>query len=230
PTRCPDWTVHDIARHLADVAELHVAALTGSLAHTRFADLDDFDPATTPGQWLRHSAGRPPEQTIDTLIELTEAEHDSLGRLIDAGADTVVTGPLGGRWHWSVLSLHILWDAWMHERDMSATLRAARPQSPTVQRLVALYGLLVAASAATGSGEAPQVTVRLIGSPDDTYEISGAPDDVRVTAGATSPPHLSGPFEAVLESVAGRGPRLAEVVGASTPTVERLSQLTTIMK
>ncbi|MFI7612068.1 maleylpyruvate isomerase family mycothiol-dependent enzyme [Nonomuraea terrae] len=230
PTRCAEWTVHEVARHLVDVAEFHVACLTGRLVHSRFGGFREFDPTSTPGEWLRDSAGRSPEQTIDALVTLTEAEHDSLGRLIDAGASATVTSPLGGRWHWSVLSLHILWDAWMHERDMSATLRAGRPQSAAIQRLVALYGLLVSASAAARSGEVPQVTVRLAGSPDDMYEISGPPGDVRVTAGATSSPHLSGPFEAVLESVAGRGPRLAEVVGVSNPAVEHLSRLTAIMK
>jgi hypothetical protein len=42
---------------------------------------------------------------------------------------------------------------------------------------------------------------------------------------AGGPPQFSGPMEAVLDSLAGRGPELTEVLGASGDAVRKLALL-----
>jgi len=230
PTHCTEWSVHDVVRHIVDVAEYHVAELTGQLRHTRFNGLGSFDSASTPGLWLQDSAGRSPEQTVEALLRVTEEEHDSLGARIEKGETPLERNVAGRENLWSVRSLHVLWDNWLHERDMSQTLRTDDSPDVTVQRLATLYGLLFAGSVAALFGDLPQVSFQLAGSPDGVYEISGRQDDVRVAVGSVSSPDLDGPFEAVLESLSGRGPSLSEIVGVSNAAVEGLSKLSTIMR
>ncbi|MER6831230.1 maleylpyruvate isomerase family mycothiol-dependent enzyme [Streptosporangium sp. NPDC000563] len=230
PTHCTEWSVHDVVRHIVDVAEYHVAELTGQSGYTRFNGLGSFDPASTPDLWLQDSAGRSPEQTVEALLRVTEDEYDSLGARIEKGDASLERNVAGRETLWSVRSLHVLWDTWLHERDLSRTLRTDGPPDVTVQRLAALYGLLFAGGVAALIGDLPQVSFQLVGSPDGVYEISGRQDDVRVTATSASPPDLDGPFEAVMGSLSGRGPSLAEIVGVSNAAVEGLSKLSTVMR
>jgi len=230
PTHCPQWSVHDVVRHIVDVAEHHVAELTGQSEHSRFNGLGPFDPASTPALWLQDSAGRSPERTVEAFLRVTEDEHDSLGARIEKGDATLERNVAGRETLWSVRSLHVLWDVWLHERDLSRTLRADDPPDVTVERLAPLYGLLFAGSVAALFGDLPRVSFQLAGSPDGVYEISGRQDDVRVTAGSASPQDLGGPFEAVLGSLSGRGPSLAEIVGVSNAAVEGLSKLSALMR
>ncbi|WP_406314062.1 maleylpyruvate isomerase N-terminal domain-containing protein [Streptosporangium sp. NBC_01639] len=229
PTRCPQWSVHEVVRHIVDVAEYHVTQLAKRPEPTRFDRFGPFNPVSTPVLWLQDSAGQSPEQTVESLLRVIEEEHDILGARIDEGGAALERSAAGREILWHVQSLHIMWDAWLHERDMAETLGAGEPPDATVQSLVALYSLLIAGGVATVFGDTPQVSFHLTGSPDGVYEISGHRDDVRVAVGSDSPSQLNGPFEAVLESLAGRGPSLAEVTGVSNATVEGLSRLAVVM-
>ncbi|MFE7752047.1 maleylpyruvate isomerase N-terminal domain-containing protein [Streptomyces sp. NPDC057428] len=112
-TRCSEWNVHDVVRHVRDVAALHVFQLGGpfpGFRHTR-----EFDPVVTPTEWLAASSGESPQDTVLELARLVEEE-----RLLRAKAETnpseTITGALGRTLDWSVQSIHTFWDAWMHER------------------------------------------------------------------------------------------------------------------
>ncbi|MGW0792726.1 maleylpyruvate isomerase N-terminal domain-containing protein [Streptomyces sp. NPDC002911] len=54
-SRCTEWSVHDVVRHVRDVAAIHVARLDGS--RPPFPVRGPFHPATTPAEWLASSAG-----------------------------------------------------------------------------------------------------------------------------------------------------------------------------
>ena len=59
PTRCADWSAHDVVRHLCDCN----AVGNGIVAGTDDRTLDitaGFDPRITPRGWLAASAGEPP--------------------------------------------------------------------------------------------------------------------------------------------------------------------------
>jgi hypothetical protein len=86
-----------------------------------------------------------------------------------------------------------------------------------------VYSLLVAAAPAAWDHDYVDTALGLSGSPDHAYRIGHARDDVRVSAGG--PPQFSGPMEAVLDSLAGRGPELTEVLGASGDAVRKLALL-----
>jgi uncharacterized damage-inducible protein DinB len=72
-TRCMEWSVHDVVRHVRDATSLHVASLGGRPAP--FSAHGPFHPATTPAVWLAASTGQSsPEETLRELVVLTEEE------------------------------------------------------------------------------------------------------------------------------------------------------------
>jgi uncharacterized protein (TIGR03083 family) len=222
-SRCSEWTVHEVARHVLDVTELHADRLARRSG--RFDDLDAFDPVTTPPKWLAGSFDQTPEDTCEALLSLSDEEHRLFASRIEENDDALTLGPLGRELHWSVLSLHIFWDAWMHERDIAFPLGLDIRSTDAELRLMVLYGLLSAAAPSAWAGDHLHVSLVLDGSPDHSYEISSTDDDIEVTAGATSPAALRGPAGPILDSMGGRGPALAELFGSSTDVVERLSRL-----
>jgi uncharacterized protein (TIGR03083 family) len=67
PTRCADWSAHDVVRHLCDAN----AITTGT--DDRTLDISaGFDPRITPRGWLTASAGESPDATLGRLVATTE--------------------------------------------------------------------------------------------------------------------------------------------------------------
>ena len=224
-TRCTEWSVHDVARHVADVAELDIARLTnGDL--DRFVRHGPFQPDTSPVKWLEDTAGQEPEQTVEVLAHRAEDEYGCFTRRIEENDETFGLGVLGRLNHWSVLSLHIYWDAWIHERDIAIPLGLEIRSSVEELRLMTMYTMLLAAQPAVMSGEHLRASLVLRGSPDAVYHIDGDPDDISVTAG-TSPPTevIEGELGAVLDSLVGRGPEPLALMTGPAGAVEKLARL-----
>ncbi|MEV7626889.1 maleylpyruvate isomerase N-terminal domain-containing protein [Actinoplanes sp. NPDC089786] len=127
-SRCAGWSVHDVARHIRDFALIHTARLAGR--PSPFGD-DPFDPRSSPAQWLRHSEGTPTTQTLDDLRRLAGEEAESIDRRIDDPPVRLWWSPLRRKVHWSVFSLHIFWDAWLHESDIAVALGRPVDRSTT---------------------------------------------------------------------------------------------------
>jgi uncharacterized protein (TIGR03083 family) len=223
PTRCTDWSVHDVVRHVRDVAAMHVASLGDRPAP--FSLHEPFQPAKTPAVWLAASAGQPPEETLRELELLIEEEDHLLKLRAHANPSETKTGPLGRTLHWSVSSTHSFWDAWMHERDIALALGLALPYEGPELRLATMYGLLAAAAPAAWSGKYVRTRVLLEGSPDPSYEITHDGDSVLVVSSAQLSAELTGEHGAVLDSLAGRGPEPRKVFGTSSTAVSQLTLL-----
>src|SRR3569833_2101354 len=84
PSRCAGWSVHDVARHVRDVALIHTARLAGR--PSPFPN-EPFDPRSSPEKWLRHSAGATTSQTVEDLQRLAREEAELLGRRVDDPPD-----------------------------------------------------------------------------------------------------------------------------------------------
>ncbi|MFV2022222.1 maleylpyruvate isomerase N-terminal domain-containing protein [Micromonospora sp. LOL_023] len=210
PTRCPDWSAHDTVRHLCDVTRA-IAADPGDLT---FDMASGFDPRITPNRWLTASAGEPPAATVDRLSATTdEVLAVARGRLArDERFEVALPfGPMD----WTVLVLHVLWDSWLHERDIFLALGADRP-TVTAQPAgtgsvdtgatgyAAAYGLLIAAAVARIFGDQVRHRLALGGTGGGVFELD---TDGAVTLTVTSPsPSPAGPPAAeVTDALAGRG-------------------------
>src|SRR5215467_13640388 len=67
PTRCADWSAHEVVRHLCDGNAI------GAGPDDRTLDVTaGFDPRVTPREWLTASAGESPQATLSRFVSTTE--------------------------------------------------------------------------------------------------------------------------------------------------------------
>ena len=159
PTRCTDWSAHDVVRHLWD-GNMKVAAAGPD---DRTLDLTaGFDPRITPGRWPAVSAGESPAVTLSHFLATTdELLAVARGRL--AHADSFDVRLPYGPMDWTILLLHALWDSWLHERDILLPRGREQPADDDATVYAAAYGLFIATAVASMSGDQVQEKLTLGG-------------------------------------------------------------------
>ncbi|MFH8534712.1 maleylpyruvate isomerase family mycothiol-dependent enzyme [Streptomyces tendae] len=222
PSRCEGWSIHDVTRHVRDVALIQTAGL--ARRPNPFGN-QPFDPRTSPAGWLERSRAESPEQTLDELSRLAAEEADLIGRRIHEPSDRLSTSPFGRKVHWSVRTLHTFWDAWLHEGDVAAPLGLPVLRDDADLQLAVLYGLLLAATPAAWTGEHLEAALSLEGSPSGGYLIGHDADEIIITAGAPSGASLRAEAIRLIESLAGRGAGLPQVLTGPPDVVARLGLL-----
>jgi uncharacterized protein (TIGR03083 family) len=161
PTRCADWSAHDVVRHLCDCNAIGKALIVG----TDDGTLDitaGFDPRITPRGWLAASAGESPGATLARLAastgELLALARDQLARCRRYDV-RLPYGPMD----WTVLLLHGFWDSWIHERDVLLAQGIAYPTDGDATVYATAYGVFIAAAVASMFGDQVQQTLTLGG-------------------------------------------------------------------
>ena len=114
PTRCADWSAHDVVRHLCDANTFLAATSPGD---RRLDITAGFDPRVTPRQWATVSADESPDATFRRFLTTTERMLGQLRGWLAQDRRFDVHLPYGLR-DWTVLALHAHWDSWLHERDV----------------------------------------------------------------------------------------------------------------
>lgn len=220
-SRCERWTVHDVVRHVRDVSHRLVARLQDDNA----AEVpSDFDNRVTPQQWLDASAGEGPATTVADLRFLFEAEDPALVDRLAAGTQDQVMGPYG-LVHWTVLVAHVLWDGWLHLRDIGD-----HSSTQVEDGVVALYAMLIASVPARFAGFPLDVSVDLTGSDGRHLQAAVAPGHVTVRAGApTGTEDLEGDLGPVADALSGRGPALDRVLHGAAAARMPLTWLRLVM-
>jgi uncharacterized protein (TIGR03083 family) len=143
PSRCAGWSGHDVVRHVLQMNEVMVGTTAAAAAGERYERTRGFDPKTTPSEWLAEAPAAEPGETLAAYERSTRAVIEAGDAL---GADVLVGSPVG-RQSWSRVLLHALFDALVHERDVTAPLGRSAPYAPEQLPVVA-YVLLVAARVA----------------------------------------------------------------------------------
>lgn len=156
PSRCTGWPVHDVVRHVVQMNEVMVGTAAAARAGERYERMRGFDAQTTPTQWLAAAPAAAPAETLAEFARTTRAVIDAGEAL---GADVPVGSP-AGRQPWARVLLHGLFDALVHERDVTEPLGRATPPDPAHVPVVA-YVLLLAARAACAYGREFAVRIDL---------------------------------------------------------------------
>jgi uncharacterized protein (TIGR03083 family) len=209
-TRCSEWTVQDVVRHLVDMANMDIALQRG---HAPRNEGGRIDPRIDPGRWLEASRGQSPSETMASFESMAEEERSIFEEHIRDGGDELLPGPYGPL-HWSSLGAHLFWDAWLHERDIALPLGLQHDASLNENRLAALYGLTIASVAPTFFGSSLTLPIELTGCAPGVYEIAAiTPERIRVEfRSADATPAIRADLGTLLDALAGRGPDVAEVV------------------
>jgi len=193
PTRCADWSAHEVVRHLCDANAIGIAA--GPDLST--LDITEgFDPRTSPRRWLAASAGESPSATLDRFVATTRELLALAGDRLAQGRRFDVRMPYGPI-DWTVFMLHGFWDSWIHERDVLLARGEEHPTDGDATAYATAYGLFIAATVASMFGRQIQEKLTLGGDGGGIFEVDSR-GGVRLT---------------VLR-VTGAGPCAAEVADA----------------
>ncbi len=112
PSRCAEWTVADVLRHLVwvDVTVRRIWSGDQSLA-------EGFDPRITPNHAVRDDRASSDQEIRERYLVSTEAmlwdlEHSDPDRFGQPSLSPAGTVP------WWMSAVHVGWDASIHERDV----------------------------------------------------------------------------------------------------------------
>jgi len=222
PTRCADWSAHDVLRHLCDGNARAIAAVPDDRT---LDNAEGFDPRVTPRQWLIASAGEPPEATlvrfVSTTGELLALARDWLaeGRRFDV---RMPYGPMD----WTVRLLHGFWDSWIHERDILLARGTEHPSGDDATAYATAYGVFIAAAVAAKFGDPVRDRLTLGGAGAGVFDL-----DCRggVTVTVHRGNRAAGPLAAeAADALAGRSPVAAvlrDVPARSRAALSRLADL-----
>jgi hypothetical protein len=217
--------VQDVVRHLCDVSSEWRSLLQGN-----HAGFEGFDPRRTPAEWLDRSAD---ERPTDTIVRFEEADTrllDEGERLMASGAELEVPFPYGTV-TWSIIPLHAFWDAWVHERDILFPLGHRQGSPPIESRAAAVYGIVMSGVPNRLVGTDLEEVVLLEGDGGGSFRLNagGGAVSVQICDGEASGDALRGPLPEVVDSMAGRGPQLSDVLAGPKERVDRLALLRRFM-
>ncbi|HEY2702525.1 MAG TPA: maleylpyruvate isomerase family mycothiol-dependent enzyme [Candidatus Dormibacteraeota bacterium] len=214
PSRCAGWSAADVTGHLCWGVEAGLELLRRAARGSSERLFEGFDPRVTPGLALEPVRGRDPSAhlaalTAGTATLLAEARRLA-GRGLEAEADT----PLG--WvPWPLALNHLLWDAWLHERDILVALGRDAPADPVETGLVAAYQLVPLGGIMLRAGMPGLVDLRLEGTGGGAHRLR-AGDEIAIDHPDQPPGEegcLRGDAVAVIEAISGRDDLAAAATG-----------------
>ncbi len=133
-TRCTEWDVADVVAHLTTADRFWIFTIeTARAGHAPGRSLEGFDPSTSLEPFVAGLRGMAP---ADLLVEFAassaaiETLADALGPEDWVAAGESPLGHLPARF----LLTHLVWDSWMHERDIFVPLAG----DPEVDELMVL--------------------------------------------------------------------------------------------
>ncbi|MGH7747203.1 MAG: maleylpyruvate isomerase family mycothiol-dependent enzyme, partial [Candidatus Dormibacteria bacterium] len=170
-SRCEDWSVADVVGHLRWGTESGLELLRRVDQGCGERVFDGFDPRTTPEAGLEPLRGHDPAENLAALragtATLLAAARDLAVRGVEEEADT----PLG--WvPWPLAVNHLLWDSWLHERDILVPLGGATGPDPGEVRLVGSYQLVPLGAVLARAGVRCRIDLRLEGAGGGAYRLS----------------------------------------------------------
>lgn len=207
-SRNADWTVHETARHVADVIEAIASQVSDE--PWPFEEVP-FDPNSTPDLWLAQSASDSPDRTIERYAKVADRYRAGIRERFAAGYTGTGLTPYGPA-HWTMAVVHGFWDAWIHERDIGVPLGMDPTGTAEERRLAALYGLLLAAIPARMMEMPFEVEVRFTGPVEIAARAAHEDGAVTSVERTGTSGELIGDLCRSVDALAGRGSSVAEVL------------------
>ena len=203
PTRCAEWSAHEVVRHLCDVN-----AITAGTQDRALDVAAGFDPRITPRGWLMASAHESPDATLGRLVATTKELCAVARARLAEGRSFDVSLPYGPM-DWTVLVLHAFWDSWIHERDLLLARGTEHATDDDATAYATAYGVFIAATVAPVFGEQVQEKLNLGGDGGGVFDLDGRAAIILTVDRVTT----AGPPAAdVADALAGRS-RIAPVFG-----------------
>jgi uncharacterized protein (TIGR03083 family) len=116
PSRCEEWTVADVLRHLVWVDATMRRIWSGDESPAT-----GFDPRTTPNEWVQADRAVSDEEIRERYLSSTEKMIDELESADPRRYGRPSLSPLGRVPLW-MSAVHLGWDSAVHERDVLVPL------------------------------------------------------------------------------------------------------------
>jgi uncharacterized protein (TIGR03083 family) len=204
PTRCADWSAHDVIRHLCDCNAIAAGTDAHALDFTA-----GFDPRITPRGWPALSADESPSASFSRFLATTAELLALLRDRLAHGLRFDVCLPYGPM-DWTILVLHAFWDSWLHERDVLLARGREHPTDGDATSYAAAYGVFIAGAVAAMFGEQVQQTLTLGGDGGGVFELN-THGTVTLTVSRVT---TAGPSAAeATDALAGRAPATTALAG-----------------
>jgi uncharacterized protein (TIGR03083 family) len=219
PTRCAEWSAHDVVRHLCDVTP----AIAADIDERMLGVAAGFDPRKSPGKWLAASAGETPAETLARLVARTDEALALARERLTRDERFEVSVPFGSM-DWTVCTLHIFWDSWIHERDVLLARGAEHPTDDDATRYAAAYGMFLAGAMAAMAGDQVGRSLTLGGDGGGVFDldIHGA---VTLTVSPAPATATGQPAAKVTDVLAGRAPAAGVLGDLPDDTLAALTRL-----
>jgi uncharacterized protein (TIGR03083 family) len=201
PTRCAEWSAHDVVRHLCDGNTIGCNTVGAGRDDGTLDIGAGFDPRVTPREWLTTTAGESPVVTLGRFVATTE-EVLGLARGRLAGRRSFDVRLPYGRMNWTVFLLHDFWESWIHERDVLLSRGAEHPTDDDATFYATAYGVFIAAAVASLFGDQVQEKLALSGDGGGDFDLDSC--DGVVTLGVHRVRTVGPPAAEVTDALAGR--------------------------
>lgn len=206
PSRCAGWSVGDVVAHLRWGTEVGLELVRRVERGSDERLFTAFDPRATPEAELAPLRGRDPAEHLAVIRDGTAVLLAAGRDLVDHGVDEEADTPLG--WvPWPLAVNHLLWDSWLHERDILVPLGAAPAPDPVEVGLVGSYQLAILGQVLSMFGMRCTVDLRLEGGCGGAQRLRVG-DEVVVDHPDEPPSEegcIRGDAVAVIEAMSGRG-------------------------
>jgi uncharacterized protein (TIGR03083 family) len=201
PTRCAEWSAHDVVRHLCDGTTLGCNTVGAGRDDGTLDVGAGFDPRVTPRGWLSATEGESPDVTLGRLVATTEELLGLARGRLARGRSFDVRLPYGPM-DWTVLLLHGFWDSWIHERDVLLARGIEHPTDDEASFYATAYGVFLAAVVASLFGDQVQEKLRLGGCGGGVFDVDSCDRAVTLSVARLT---TVGPHAAVVtDALAGR--------------------------
>lgn len=202
PTRCAEWTAVDIVNHVADTTGWAATVITAAATGASSGLFAGFHVRNTP-KGLTDAASRDLDAARARLhaeMAASLAQVPQVAALGDAPTET----PLGPQ-PFPVAALHVLWDTWLHERDLFLPMGVEPPQHEDETRLCALYTLRMVGLCVAMARQEVSATVRLHGATAVTLRLDASPALTSVRLAPDATPDVTADAAALVDALTGRG-------------------------
>jgi uncharacterized protein (TIGR03083 family) len=225
-TRCHLWSVADVVSHLTEVRHWALAGFDAVASGADSSFLTRFDNRVTPHEYV--DAGWDKE-IIDDLATGTDQLLSAVDRVRQL-SHPFMPWPIG---HVSLTLalLHLLWDSWLHERDIFEPLNRPSAYSAKEVRLVASYTLLLAALAVSYKTSSDEHFEIILDGPGGGHYQIGVGEQIRVQVDVSEPAIDSvvrGPILTTIDALSGRG-RVQDVLTGPDDAIRLLGRFASLM-